>query len=69
MRTNFALFHEVTMVEIIMHLCVGAIEIRSLSKDQVAIATVSTTMCLLKQFLEIYRNVKLKFSDFSLLLG
>ena len=56
MRTHFALLHEVTMVEILMHLCVGAIEIGTLLKNQVAIAVVSTRMCFLKPFLEIYRE-------------
>ena len=61
-RTNFALLHEVTMVGIIMHLCVGAIEIRTLLNKQVDVAAVSTTMCFLKPFLEIYRRVILKLS-------
>ena len=61
MRTHFALLHEVTMVEILMHLCVGAIEIITHFKNQVDIAAVSTRMCFLKPFLEIYRSVKLKF--------
>ena len=47
-RTNLTLLHEVTTVEILMHLCVGAIEIGTLLKNQVDIAAVSTRMCFLK---------------------
>ena len=63
-RTHFALLHEVTIIEILMHLCVGAIEnqIITLFKNQVDIAAVSTRMCFLKPLLEIYRSVKLKFN-------